>query len=313
MPVWDIGVEGEHEFVANGIVVHNCYRENIGVWLSEEEVARKRTEVTEAMWLTEYELQEPNPEGRAINPEAVDRMFDPAYGEIGVLDGVEIILEEPVAGALYSTGADWAKTSDWTIITTIRIDTSPWRVVAFLKDGRKPWPMIVRRLNERLKRYGGQSAHDNTGLGTVINDYLTDENTLPFVFAGRARSDMLSNYIAFVENNGIIAPRISWAYSEHKYASFADVFMPAQDHHLPDTIASFALAHHAATKGGAEWPSEEDAEQREMEEENYGHTYFQPSGDIGVGSGGGGRPYFNPRGLGGGLGDGGGTHYRPLG
>jgi hypothetical protein len=74
LPVWDIGVEDEHEFVCEGVVVHNCYKETsnpIDGWLAPDEVERKRNEIPKAMWETEYELQEPNVLNRAIDPEFV--------------------------------------------------------------------------------------------------------------------------------------------------------------------------------------------------------------------------------------------------
>ena len=45
--------------------------------------ARKRAEITAQMWRTEFDLQEPSAEGRAIDPEAVEWAFDAALGEAG--------------------------------------------------------------------------------------------------------------------------------------------------------------------------------------------------------------------------------------
>lgn len=262
-----------------------CYRESMGVagtwfrdarnrwrlnlrgpvtgWLSLREVERKRNEVTEAMWMTEYDLQEPNPEGRAFNSEAVDRMFDgERWGYAAPRDGDELVIEEPVQGGIYATGVDWAKTRDWTIIVTYRIDVKPWRVVAYMKVGRQPWPTMIGYVNDRMARYGGTLAHDATGLGGVINDYLeADCQWIPFIMAGRARADMLSNFIAFVEADGVVSQQIPWAYSEHKYASYQQVFQPDQQNHTPDTIVAFALAHHAATSGGGEWQADPEIDE----------------------------------------------------
>ena len=61
-----------------------CYRETMEPhgWLSPEQVTRKQQELSRTMWATEYELQEPSAEGRAIDPAAVEEMFDAAFGEI---------------------------------------------------------------------------------------------------------------------------------------------------------------------------------------------------------------------------------------
>jgi hypothetical protein len=58
-------------------VMEWCYREALEPhgWLLASEVARKRTEMTEAMWLTEIEMQEPNAEGLAIEATLVDAAF----------------------------------------------------------------------------------------------------------------------------------------------------------------------------------------------------------------------------------------------
>jgi len=50
--VWDIGVEDAHEFVAEGVVVHNCWRELLEPhgWMSERFINQKKLAVSEEMW-----------------------------------------------------------------------------------------------------------------------------------------------------------------------------------------------------------------------------------------------------------------------
>ena len=59
-----------------------CYQETLAPhgWLTEDQVTRKRGELSRTMWAVEYELQEPSAEGRAIDPAAVERMFDATLG-----------------------------------------------------------------------------------------------------------------------------------------------------------------------------------------------------------------------------------------
>ncbi len=47
-----------------------CYRETLAPhgWLTEDQVTRKRAELSPTMWAVEYELQEPSAEGRAFGP-----------------------------------------------------------------------------------------------------------------------------------------------------------------------------------------------------------------------------------------------------
>ena len=105
-----------------------CWRETLepAGWLSQAAVDRKRSEVSVQMWNTEYELQEPVVTGRAIDSDAVEWTFDPTRGTVLAAElergwrG-----EAPVTGngVYYASGADWAQTVDYTVITTLRCDT----------------------------------------------------------------------------------------------------------------------------------------------------------------------------------------------
>ena len=253
-----------------GWKVHEwCYKETEAGWLDSAEVEGKRQDVTAVMWDVEYDLQEPSPESRAIQPASVEAMFKKVRGEFAGRNGEYIEIEPPLAVCLqcglvaefddrcpdcddekfqsipYSTGADWAKKQDWTVISTLRLDVHPARLVAFERTGRLPWPVMVGKFDERLERYGGSGTHDGTGLGDVVGDHLNAAAT-GFVMAGRARSDLLSNYIAAIERSEIEAPMIEFMYNEHKYASVDDVYGSG---HLPDSIAAMALAWHGIDAG----------------------------------------------------------------
>lgn len=247
-----------------------CYHETERGWLASSEVEGKRQDVTTAMWNVEYDLQEPSPESRAIQPVSVEAMFNKSLGEFAGRNGERVEAAPPLMECLecgtiaeisdqcpecdgkkelqamsYSTGADWAKKKDWTIIVTLNSNTQPAQVVAFERTGRLPWPVMVGKFDERLERYGGSGTHDGTGLGDVVGDHLKAAAT-GFVMTGRARSDLLSNYIAAIERGEIEAPMIDFMYNEHKYASVDDVYGSG---HLPDSIAAMALAWHGVSAG----------------------------------------------------------------
>ncbi len=242
-----------------------CYLETSaeGGWLLPSEIERKRSEVTAVMWEVEYDLQEPSPESRAIQPDKVREMFKAELGRFKGRNGEYIEIEAPTLvcrecdheqpkgekcaecgartrKARYATGADWAKKQDWTVIITLRCDVDPVRVVAFERCGRMPWPVMVKKFEKQIRRFGSrrQAAHDGTGLGDVINDNLT-MRVQAFIMTGRPRSDMLSNYISAVEDGAIVAPEIEFMLNEHKFASVDDVYGRG---HLPDTICAGALA-----------------------------------------------------------------------
>jgi len=218
-----------------------CYRENLEPhgWLSPLEVEAKKIDVTQQMWNIEYDLQQPSAQDRAIVPEAVGAMFQRSRGEYDGANGEDIEVEPPQPGAVYQHGADWAKSSDWTIIATVRVDCRPARLVAFERLGRTPWPQMVGRFEARIQRYGGEAFHDGTGLGDVVDGYLT-KPAEKVVLVGRTRSDRLSNYVSLVEQGGIVAPMITHPYREHLYASLSDLY--GGSGHLPDTICALALA-----------------------------------------------------------------------
>jgi len=226
-----------------------CYRETMEPhgWLSAAEIESKKLQVTESMWKSEYDMQEPSPESRAIQPAAVAAMFRRELGNYEGAPRQYIEHETPEDGARYVTGTDWARKQDWTIIITLRVDTKPARLVAFERLGRESWPTMVARLDERMKRYPGAGAHDATGVGDVVAGYL-QTHVNPVLMVGRDRADMLTEYIAAVERGDIVSPLIRCMESEHRLASVDDVYGSG---HLPDTVAAGALAWHALTGPGA--------------------------------------------------------------
>lgn len=263
-----------------GWAVHQwCYKEtsaNPAGWLDLLEISRKRSEVATSMWESEYDLQEPSPESRAIQPDKVAAMFDRSLGSHLGSNNEYLEIEEPaikckdrgcewegpgvdpsgiecpecggkVIRAKYTTGADWAKKQDWTVIITFRTDVSPMRLVAFHRMGRMPWPTMVEQYNKRIRRYRGSSAHDATGIGDVVDAYITSgAGSEPVIMAGRPRQDLLSNYISGIERGEIVSPHIEFMENEHRLASVDDVYGSG---HLPDTMAAGALAYSARIQG----------------------------------------------------------------
>lgn len=235
-----------------------CFRETVEPhgWLAVAEVKRKEQEVTTAMWLAEYELQEPSADGRAIDSAAVEAMF--SGPEVTTVEGQELELEPPVIatvgadgvtripGGQYATGADWAKSKDWTVIVTYRTDVKPMRVVAFLRIRRRPWPDMVAKFDARVKRYPGPAAHDATGIGDVIAGYMkSDAEGVTLV--GRERSELFAGHIHSIEHHEVTSPRLDFMYAEHKYVTTDDLY---GDGHPPDSFVAAALAKRATRGSG---------------------------------------------------------------
>jgi hypothetical protein len=230
-------------------IYHWCFRETsaIGGWLTPEEIERKKSEISADMWATEFELQEPSFEGRAIMTAQVDICFNAALGTATGEQGLEYFFELPNTTHSYVTGVDWAKDRDWTIIATFdTTDPDKWRCVAWLRTGRLPWPMMVKRANLRITKYGGKFIHDSTGVGNVVKDLLdlppslsSETDYIDQTIGGTFRKNMLSEYIAAIETCKIEYPRIEFAYNEHRYAVNNDIYGTG---HLPDSICAGALA-----------------------------------------------------------------------
>lgn len=236
----------------NGFPIYQwCYKETsnpVDGWLRQDEIDRKKKEIPEYMWKAEYDLQEPSFKDRALDESLVAKMFDERYGVVEGGEGKYIEIEPPKADRNYITGADWAKKRDQTIIWTFDATVEPWRMVAFERISRRPWPVMVKRLNVRIDRYGGKVCHDSTGIGTVVEDYIEvpdhvrPRDIVGQTMAGRVRNDMITNYISAIEQGLIIGPRITYAFDEHRYATPDDLYNGSSTAHLPDTIAAGALA-----------------------------------------------------------------------
>jgi hypothetical protein len=228
-----------------------CWRESMAPhgWLDPAEIERKRQQVTDAMWKTEYDLQEPSAEGRAIMTEKVAAMFARELGHFPTGHQGAIEAEPPDPKATYATGADWAKEQDWTVIVTFRTDVTPWRLVAFERLQRRPWPDMVSRLDARIARYAGSrhlAAHDATGGGNVVSD-LIEHQVEGVIMVGRERSTLFSNYIKGIEHDELRAPFIETMEAEHRYATVDDLFGAG---HPPDSLVAGALAYRAAVGRG---------------------------------------------------------------
>lgn len=227
-----------------------CYRETLQPhgWLAADEVARKRGEMTDDMWNTEVELQEPSSEGRAINQDAVEAMFDKALGESEGKPGDDEEWERPDVGGAYATGGDWGKFRDYSCIPTLRHDGTPARFVAFYRMRRTAYHVMVPVFNRRVGRYPGTACHDAHGVGTVVDEMMEHETEGYVQWAGAPRRTLFTEYIAAIERGAVKAPRSTPWYRAHKYVTNDDLY---GDGHPPDEFVSCALAWRAAKRGKA--------------------------------------------------------------
>ena len=200
----------------------------------------------------EYALQEPRAEGRAIDPAAVERMFDATRGahiSPGELEHIWRGQPGPPAGAWYCTGIDWAQKRDSTVAAVVRCETTPLQLVAVYRTQRRSWPIMTAQVGALLDAFPGPAAHDATGAGNAIGAFpaLAPHDQLQGVtLVGRVRTDLFQNDIEAIERHEIVGSRIDAFYVEHLYCGEDDLFGSG---HPPDTLVALALAYHAFKAG----------------------------------------------------------------
>ena len=121
--------------------------------------------------------------GRAIDPAAVERMFDATRGaHISPSDLEHNWRGQPgppaeragpdPAGARYCIGIDWAQKRDDTVAAVVRCETTPLQVVAVYRNQRRSWQVMTEHVGALLDEYPGPAAHDATGAGNTMEDFL---------------------------------------------------------------------------------------------------------------------------------------------
>lgn len=233
-----------------------CYKENLRReenphgWLTEEMVQETKDTVTTAVWTTEYELQEPSVEGRAIETEAVDWMFSMLPGQsFPGKRGDELILEPYDPEGTYAVGGDWGKHRDRSIFVVLRTDVWPARIVAFFHLARMSYKKIIPKFNDLVETYQARACHDRGGIGTVIEDYL-EVAAEGVNLQGAMRGTVFQDYILAIEQKQIQCPMIEYMYNEHKYVTTEDLTRSGKKYHPPDTFIGGALAWRAASQLG---------------------------------------------------------------
>lgn len=226
-----------------------CWRESQGVdgegWLSQGAISRKRSEIPARMWEVEYDLQEPSIEGRAIDTAAVERVFSPVVGKFAGDVGELCQVEPPEPGGKYVAGVDWAKSKDNTVVRVFKTGRT-WLEVCFLRVARMPWQEMVDLVCNVVRGYKATVVHDVTGLGSVVDDMLAERlsrfQVTGLTMRGDARAELFNGWIAAIEGEEVLSPRVEWCYKEHKFVTFDDLF--SQSKHAPDSFVAGALAWH---------------------------------------------------------------------
>jgi len=107
-------------------------------------------------------------------------------------------------------GADWAKTTDYTVF--IAIDCDSKKVVGVRRFHKKPYTEAIRDLVIFSQQFGDVEIvrHDKTGVGQSIDDQLayTDLAYEGITFTNKLKTNMVNSLITTLEHKHIILP--SW-------------------------------------------------------------------------------------------------------
>ena len=245
------------EAVSKGQPVRTwCWREvvksdaNPTGWMDPDFVERKRASIPAEMFRVEYDLGEPAGGSRAFDLEKLNKYFvqmDVVEERHAGHDDLWVF-EEPRLDAWYAVGADWAKEKDKTVIVVARTDVRPHRIVYLRRVNRRPWPEMAAMFNDVLNSYQAVAAHDGTGIGNVVND-LIDERAHKVLMVGRARTQLLVEYISAVERGEYLLPANTPSFNAHKGTTVEEVYAPGRwNSHLADDVAAFAIMHDAVAK-----------------------------------------------------------------
>lgn len=251
----------EHAENNGWYVAEWCYRESSAPdgWLTQSEINFKKSLMDKDSWRIEVELQEPHSEDLIFTKDLLDDVFDKSLGEHeGAMDERIVIVPpeypygEPPPMFLpyewfekpeFSTGTDWAKTRHATIIHTMKHSTSgPDILAAWERRGRAPWSVLAEYHNERVRRYGGYSMHDSTGVGSVLTEMLTVPSQGFDFQANKERIQMYHDLVRAFENGEVVFPMIRSFYRACRKLTREMLYY---DRHTPDEIVAAALERKA--------------------------------------------------------------------
>ena len=197
---------------------------------------------------SEYENQSPNPESYAIDPSAVDNLFDKSLGVFPGRLQEHVSITPPDGIIKYYHGADWAKAKDAIVLHSMaELRDGRDVLVQWSKMGRVSWPLMIGKFNDRVKKLGGPACHDSTGVGSVVDDYIKVPS-YGVNLQGQSRTDIFNEFIVAIERGDqMVFPFIESMYRDFKYASWEDIF---GGKHPPDSFVAAALAWEAKRRGG---------------------------------------------------------------
>jgi hypothetical protein len=229
-------------------------------WALQPDVQALRDAMPDWQWEAEVENQEPNPAGRAINPEKVKLLFRRAWMETEAELGSWTV-EKCDPNGRYAVGADWGRKRDKTVIVVFRTDVRPFRAVYLYRQFRTSWPEMLAAYDLACETYhvGARACHDGTAMGgDMVSAYIKAKKAEAVQFMGQRRKDMLTEYVKACEDEAVAYPYVSVFEAEHRYLTNASIYGGQQEdidgatrrekEHVGDTVVAGAMAWRAARR-----------------------------------------------------------------
>jgi hypothetical protein len=156
----------------------------------DEEVANARADMPDREFRREYQAEFPDESGGVFTDLEARALAD--Y-DLENVDG-----EGP-----YSTGVDFARSDDYTVIVTLDADG---RLVHFDRVRQVGWPEIQRRVERATDNYPGPAALDATRDNAIISDLEgAGVQVEPVDFRSRKQA-LIENLITAIENRELTIP-----------------------------------------------------------------------------------------------------------
>lgn len=209
----------------------------------------------------------PNSEVDAAKRELPERIFRQEYlaefidDSGGVFERVrERIVDDydwraAVGEPPYHIGVDFARMSDWTVITVL---DGTGTLVHYWRRQQCPWPTIQRAVEAAYQQFEGRCYVDGSRDNKIVSDLQqAGIPVTPVKFTTQKKTQMVENLITSVEQEAITIPEIPQIISEMQAFEYDVTAHGNVRYHAPDDegffddcVDSLALANWARTGAG---------------------------------------------------------------
>lgn len=172
--------------------------------------------------------------------------------------------EDPQQGRIYSLGVDWARYSDFTVLTVLRDDG---RQVYWDRYNNMPWEQQVERAARIAVYYSALTYCDQTGVGDPLLDQLRNRiyelqnsaksgaEAIGYQFTNKSKRELIDACSLDIEREILKMRNIPTQINEFKSYAYettasGNIIMNAPSGQHDDCVCSFALANWGRRRQG---------------------------------------------------------------